>query len=192
MTYHLTDNDRHIIDCVYLSIVNDRKAYEFCLNELLTKPADYWDSWRIRSPFVFDARKLTEDRSNISGPCNRAVRDLIFLQVVDHLYDHIDNETYDAIHGYVLANNPEFNSETPTEDSVMESKNTTPFETRDYVFGKNTNDMTNDELLSAMRKVEGEISSLKSIETKSKYVDGKIKEGEEALKRIVEKLDERA
>lgn len=78
---------------------------------------------------------------------------------------------------------------TMNPNSISTTASGTPFETRHYVFGQNINDMTAGQLIEAVKRVENEITDLKSVKTKSTHIAAKIKELEGMLAKIVEQLD---
>lgn len=83
-----------------------------------------------------------------------------------------------------------------TEEIPMNSSNATnvsavAFETRHLVYGRNVDSLTESELISAIKQVEGEIADLKAVKTKSSRITAKVKELEEMLTKIVEVLDKK-
>lgn len=67
----------------------------------------------------------------------------------------------------------------------------TAFKTINYVYGKATNEMSDAELIDAIRKVEAEIEDLGKIKTESKKIAEKTKQLQEQLKNIIAELDGR-
>lgn len=63
------------------------------------------------------------------------------------------------------------------------------FETRHYVYGHDIKNLSADQLIDAIKRVESEIETLKSVKTKSKHIAGRIKELETMLNEIVAALD---
>jgi hypothetical protein len=78
-----------------------------------------------------------------------------------------------------------------TGESPM-NDNTPTYETKHLVNGRDVNEMTDHELISAIRKLEKEIESLSNIKTESKVIGKKIAEAEKGIKFIVKHLDKRA
>lgn len=70
--------------------------------------------------------------------------------------------------------------------------NAPAFETRHFVNGRDVTGMRDDELINAIKALEGEIADLKSVKTKSKAITAKITSLEEMLAKTVEVLDARA
>lgn len=84
----------------------------------------------------------------------------------------------------------------PTEEIPMNPTTATnvsavAFETRHLVYGRNVDSLTESELISAIKQVEGEIADLKAVKTKSSRITAKVKELEEMLTKIVEVLDKK-
>lgn len=82
----------------------------------------------------------------------------------------------------------------PTEEIPMNpttATNAPAFETRHLVYGLNVDSLTESELISAVKQVEGEIADLKAVKTKSSRITAKVKELEEMLTKIVEVLDKK-
>ena len=67
----------------------------------------------------------------------------------------------------------------------------TVYKTINYVFGTDIKTMSEGDLIQSIRKVEGEISTLKQINTKSKRISAEIEELTQSIEKIVEELDAR-
>ena len=78
---------------------------------------------------------------------------------------------------------------TTSESTEMTINAKAPFTTANYVFGRDVSTMSSADLIDAIRRVEGEIKSLKSVETKSAFIDKEIKNLEDGLAKIVAALD---
>lgn len=65
------------------------------------------------------------------------------------------------------------------------------FETKVIIFGRDAANMTEQELINAIKQVEGEIARLKEVKTKSKKIAANIADLESQLASIVEVLDAR-
>lgn len=83
----------------------------------------------------------------------------------------------------------EFIEEIPMNPTT--ATNAPAFETRHLVYGRNVDSLTESELISAIKQVEGEIADLKAVKTKSSRITAKVKELEEMLTKIVEVLDKK-
>lgn len=68
---------------------------------------------------------------------------------------------------------------------------TIAFETRYYVYGVEVKGMTDGQLIAAIKRVEGEISDLRSIAASSSKIAIQIAEKQQALTCIVAHLDSR-
>lgn len=75
------------------------------------------------------------------------------------------------------------------EEIIMTQATTVAFVTKSYIYGKDVEQMSEGELISAIRSVEAEIGSLKTVQTPSKKIAAKIAELEDMLKKIVATLD---
>jgi predicted RNA-binding protein with PIN domain len=64
-------------------------------------------------------------------------------------------------------------------------------ETKTVIFGQDANSMSEQQLIDAIRRVEGDISKLKEVKTSSKKIASNIKELEAQLNAIVAVLDAR-
>lgn len=93
----------------------------------------------------------------------------------DEILEHIEN-----------ANNHLTNANRKYKEALM---NNVPFKTVNYVFGQDIKEMSEDQLLDAIRTVEKEIESYTSIKTRSKKVEKRKEELTAALEQIVEALD---
>ena len=82
-------------------------------------------------------------------------------------------------------------TETQEENTMNQTVaiSTVAFATKSYVYGKDVEQMSEGELINAIRSVEAEIASLKTVQTPSKKIATKIAELEEMLKKIVGVLD---
>lgn len=72
---------------------------------------------------------------------------------------------------------------------IMPIDNTKPFVSATYVYGQDTSDMTEAQLLGAIKKIEKEIADLKSIGVKSTKIASNIETLEKALAEVVAALD---
>jgi hypothetical protein len=101
----------------------------------------------------------------------------------------------------IQVSNNEVNQTTFTENEEMNyptaNVNTTSmppqkaFETKVIIFGRDAANMTEQELINAIKQVEGEIARLKEVKTKSKKIAANIADLESQLASIVEVLDAR-
>lgn len=202
------------VENAYLCIVNNPGSNSRAYDDIRDlKPGVLWDR---RSSFVYDWMLLAETDY---GPLSDSTagdylanerRKLVFLKVLDYFdedkLDELFDNTPTALDTWRTyhENDPETLALTENELGCIEQadidnppgektmRNTVPFESKDYVFGQDVANMNANDLLAAMRRVEAEIAELKDVKTKSKYVEGKIKELEDGLARIVEKLDAHA
>lgn len=87
----------------------------------------------------------------------------------------------------------EATNEIETQEENTMNQTVTPFTvafaTKSYIYGKDVEQMSEGELINAIRSVETEIASLKTVQTPSKKIATKIAELEEMLKKIVGVLD---
>jgi hypothetical protein len=74
-------------------------------------------------------------------------------------------------------------------DTSITVNNTTPYEELSLVFGKKTSDMTDADYIAAIKKVEGQISDLKSIKTSSKKLVASVAKLESYLTAITKAYD---
>ena len=82
-------------------------------------------------------------------------------------------------------------TETQEENTMNQTTNTfaAAFVTKSYIYGKDVEQMTEQELISAIRSVETEIDSLKTVKTPSTKIAAKIEELQSMLAKIVGVLD---
>ena len=73
----------------------------------------------------------------------------------------------------------------------MNTKPTVAFETVHYVYGTDVATMSDEQLIEAIKQVEGEIAKLDVVETESKKIAAKKTELKDMLAKIVETLDGR-
>ena len=73
----------------------------------------------------------------------------------------------------------------------MSVKPTPAFETVHYVYGTDVATMSDEQLIEAIKQVEGEIAKLDVVKTASKKIDAKKAELKDMLAKIVETLDGR-
>lgn len=64
-------------------------------------------------------------------------------------------------------------------------------ETKTVIFGQDAATLSETDLINAIKKVEGQIATLKEVKTSSKKIAANIKELEDQLQAIVEVLDAR-
>lgn len=83
-------------------------------------------------------------------------------------------------------------NQSPKEQTMnIETNQNVAIEVRTIIFGRDANSMSDQELIEAIKRVEGQISSLKEVKTSSKKIASSIKELEKQLEGIVEVLDAR-
>lgn len=80
------------------------------------------------------------------------------------------------------------------ENTIEETRkqnimNQTAFSTKHFVYGQDVSDMTEEQLIEAIKKIEGEIDNLKTVKTKSKKITDKIAALEVMLGSVVLALD---
>ena len=82
-------------------------------------------------------------------------------------------------------------TEVPNETETQEENTMSQpaFVTKSYIYGKDVEQMSEQELINSIRSVETEIGSLKTVQTPSKKIAAKIAELEDMLKKIVGVLD---
>lgn len=120
----------------------------------------------------------TQPENATCNPCGE-----ILLEVATHAESaacHLDR----------VANN----LETIMKEKSMTAIATNPtvaIETRTIIFGYDAAGMSDEQLIDAIKKVEGQIAALKEVKTSSKKIAGNIKELEKQLDAIVAVLDAR-
>lgn len=93
-----------------------------------------------------------------------------------------------------VAAKPTQSPQTTTKESIMAAINTnetTAFETKQIIFGQDATKMSEDDLIQAIKRVEGDIAKLKEVKTTSKKIAANIAAHEEQLAQIVAVLDAR-
>lgn len=112
--------------------------------------------------------------------------------LADMIYDHYKEEfapeyLLDEANQHIEKAEEHFDI---TNKILLESKmSNTPFKSVDYVYGKATTDMSDQDFLSAIQKVESEIAHLKTIKTKSVKISSKIAALTAELDTIVKAFD---
>lgn len=100
------------------------------------------------------------------------------------LLDGLDNERHAARKTEVTEAVPN-ETETQEENTMSQAA----FVTKSYIYGKDVEQMSEHELINAIRSVETEIDSLKTVKTPSTKIAAKIAELEDMLAKIVGVLD---
>ncbi len=77
------------------------------------------------------------------------------------------------------------------EKSIMQTNPNTAFETKTIIFGQDSASMSEQQLIDAIKRVEGEIAKLKEVKTTSKKIAANIAELQGQLDAIVAVLDAR-
>ena len=106
------------------------------------------------------------------------------------LLDGLDNERHASRKTEATEAVPN-GTETQEENTMNQTTNTftAPFVTKSYIYGKDVEQMTEQELINAIRSVETEIDSLKTVKTPSTKIAAKIEELQSMLAKIVGVLD---
>lgn len=76
-----------------------------------------------------------------------------------------------------------------TKDTNMTINHTIPVQQITYVFGKDVNLMSEEELINAIKQVETEIEKLSSVKTESTKINLRISEHKETLQKLAKLLD---
>jgi hypothetical protein len=77
--------------------------------------------------------------------------------------------------------------ETPM--ALIQTNDSTPVETKTFVFGNDVEAMSKDQLLDALSKLEQQKTDFKSYKTKSSYITNQIESINSSIKQVVELLD---
>jgi hypothetical protein len=175
------------IDEIVLTIMNDRKAYEYFFNKLLDfRRGSIRPNWYEITATAMRTAKIPLSTRNLGDRCWINIRDELIIQMDEALQYELDKLPEQAQEHIEKAINHLTNAERKYKETIM---NNVPFKTIDYVFGQDIKGMTEDQLLDAIRTVEKEIESYASIKSKSTKVDKRKEELNAALVRIVEALD---
>lgn len=106
---------------------------------------------------------------------------------MNEFFEEISEQIETATH--TLAEVGEAFNNAVQETKEINAMSNIPFTTKNYVFGQDVANMTEEQLIAALKKVEGEIANLKGIGAKSKKIEQMIKDAEAGLAKIVEVLD---
>lgn len=103
------------------------------------------------------------------------------------LLDELDNERHASRKTEATEAIEAVPNETETQEENTMSQ--AAFVTKSYIYGKDVEQMTEQELINAIRSVETEIDSLKTVKTPSTKIAAKIEELQDMLAKIVGVLD---
>lgn len=140
----------------------------------------------------------------IEGPARLDIRSRVFIRIA--LWKELNGRSIDVTnHDADIAIDCKFwpyaepvrNTEDNIQSSLIEIEtqqenemsNAMPFEMKYMVFGRDVATMSEEDLIQAIKHVEGEISKLKEVKTESKKIKSKIDAMTEALANIVNLLD---
>jgi hypothetical protein len=172
---------------IVLSVYNDQQAHNY-FREYIRERTNIGDSIKRPNYKVLakccryaDQSAAAQYSRRTSSEAREAWMELLFE------FGYIDDVS--------LLPKTEFDEVSPqpkTEDTPMNPETTITVETKHFVGGKEVSGLSNDDLITAVKKLENEINDLKNVATKSKFIEQKITELEETLKVVVEHLDARA
>ena len=199
----MNQNRKYHLDTQYvLSLVNDGEWYRTCGRRLAGSVAHLRHVPSITVNFV---KRLANSLGEVSEIEDRAY---IYMQLVAY-YGHSWAEIRNQIGAGELRNhmtklideriNERNNATLATETLQPIQQGETPvnqttqavpaFETKHYVFGQDVSNMTEGQLVDAIKRIENEIADLKTVKTKSTKITAKIAELNAMLAKVVEVLD---
>ena len=209
----------HDIDNVYVSVVNDRKAYETAKEYLGCIKQGAWGEYNFnvnqprnrRMPCAADLRNLVV-RADVRDSYNRIPthkRLYLWLKIADYIDP--DFIQLDKPEPKVVSNRKEqmegFSSWLKEQDqealadkvSTMalaelnktKESNMPIIKNTTYFKGTDIETLNEDQLIKAIKDLESEVESLKSIKVTSKKVTANIEEIAEAINLVVAELDSR-
>ena len=192
----------HDIENIYLSVVNDQKTHKLA-NIFLkcVKCGDFEDqSYNVgkprnrHRPYQADLRNLAkqagvfESFENIIDSSNNEERlQTLWLKIADYIdsdfiqLDRSEPKIDSAI--LFIKENPTFNETKETNMPII--NNVT------YFKGTDIKTLDGDQLIKAIKDLESEVESLKSIKVISKKITSNIEEITEAINLVVAELDSR-
>lgn len=199
--------DEQMVVDRYLTIVNTQRTHEMCVRsiERHVNSMQTGGETPSRSSIVcaiFNLFSLNGDL--VEKQTGQRFRDLkaeykvaIAALVTDHLQDYWGGKvakTKGRSADFVIIDDP-LNETTGTEN--MPDKNTTllninpdaVYVKKEFVFGRDIDQMTNDEMIEAIARLEHEVKHLGSIKTKAKGIDAKKAALEQAIERLAERLN---
>lgn len=197
------ERKQQLHDLVFLTIINDRVAYEKLSPFVAQKR---FNAFRFCAANVQRDRLCRMDDRAMDGEERRYVNLLLWeywggefdemtlqgLPEYTKTYSLYESEFHRSV---VFAPQLEFAqpSESLKEETMNQSvpMSAPAFETKHYVFGVDIRNMTEAGLIDAIKRVEVEIADLKAVKTKSSRIAAKVKELEDMLSKIVEALDKK-
>lgn len=185
---------QELYDQVVLTLVNDGDWYRF---------VRYDSGWANFDDFRRASNKWRHNHKNRLGDYqNLEVEEVVYVNVVcwEHVnegrrFSQEDADTVEASSGnlykyYVHTDNTPAEQQPIKEEPIMALPNTTlAFQTKHYIYGADVEQMSDAQLIDAIKKIEAEIADLASVKTKSTKVKAKIDELQAMLKSVVEVLD---
>lgn len=193
----------HLDTQYVLSLVNDGEWYRICGRHLAGGAAHLR---HVPSNTVNFVKRLANSLGEVSEIEDRAY---IYMQLAAH-YGYSWAEVRNEISGAGELRNhmtklideriDERNNVTPATETpqpiqqeeapVNQTTQAVPaFETKHYVFGQDVSNMTEGQLVDAIKRIENEIADLKTVKTKSTKITAKIAELNVMLAKVVEVLD---
>lgn len=171
---------------VVLTIENDHKWYEATSSYLTPSSWDYFRS------------ACNEHRDNtIKGLSSNEIRFINICLLESRLgrklvisdFNHAASRYREDAEKYIAQyNQPET---TPIKEEIIMNTTTPAFETKHFVFGADVNTLSADNLIDVVKKIENEITTLKTVTSKSTYIDNRIVELTAMLANVVEHLDKK-
>lgn len=190
----LMSTDTDIISDALLTLENEGELYQ---RTQMARDNGNFISFRSHVNHWVTSRFDTKERTPLT-PDKRCeiFAELWYRQVgnVDAIRSHLPalpSHYTEVIKKYEPRDNAPDLSTTLKESEMNPTPNTLSiaFETRHYVYGHDIKNLSADQLIDAIKRVENEIETLKSVKTKSKHITGRIKELETMLNEIVAALD---
>jgi hypothetical protein len=164
-----------------------REAFDYAL----TFMNDRIKHRKLRSTLVSGTKLSDVDSDHpFIGTCKR----LIFTDY-DSLLDRqcvsLLTAYYLMINGYLdyVIDDRETSQTTPENPEQETMDNTIPYAKNEYIFGKLINEMSQDEMIQAVAKMEESLKELNSIKAKAKAIETKKEDIRAAIARLTEELD---
>ena len=176
-----------IIENVYLSIVNTSEAYHHI--KRIVNYRNYHHNKFTYGPATLNEAVAKARIKNSYSLLEMDDRRAVWRKVIDYIYcDDVAYEMWLDEFGWPKTET-EVTEATITSSIQKEEKEMTTYTIEHKINGRNVEGYTENDLIEIVRETENDIESLKSIKTKSKAIENKIKDAEEVLAKVVEHLD---
>ena len=193
----MEDEYDHVVEEIYLTAVNSRGIYKRCFDILKLEMETGKDTNRLvyRSALWSAIREAKLENSGITVEQYAKAWACIRSDLVEPVLRELGLDISEAIkNGQRLLDEAQEKYEKQIQQTkevnLMNELQNTPVKNITYVYGRDVNGLSKNDLMESIKRAKKEIATLKDVGVESKYIAGQIEDLEDAILLMTNKLDE--